>query len=126
MGFDFVAMDGFQMVVRDPFLEALIRVVSEPNGSSTARHAYEATCEWWDEHSQGPTGAELFESMFEPADWLAVIDDSGRPRANQEAQVQLLRDWFLLYWSRTGAISFIAGSDLVIRPGSPAFLTRES
>lgn len=126
MGFDRVAVDSFQMVVRDPFLEALIRVLSEPNGSSTARHAYLATCEWWDKHSQGPTAAELLESMFEPADWLAVIDDSGRPRANQEAQVQLLKDWFLLYWSRTGAISFIAGSDPAIRPGSSAGLPPES
>lgn len=126
MGFDLVAAQSFRMVVRDPFLEALINIVSEPNGSSTARQAYEATCEWWDEHSQGPTAAELLESMFEPADWLTVIEDSCRPRADQEAQIQLLRDWLLHYWSRTGAISFIAGNDLVIRPGSPAFVMRAS
>lgn len=113
------------MVVRDPFLEALINIVSEPNGSATARQAYETTCEWWDEHLQGPTAAELFESMFEPADWLTVISDPGRPRANQEAQLKLLRDWLLLYWCRTGAISLIAGADLVVRPGSAAFFMRE-
>ncbi|MDG8172282.1 hypothetical protein OK795_10715, partial [Streptococcus pneumoniae] len=61
-----------------PFLETLISVVSEPNGSSTAQQAYEATRDWWDEHSEGPTAAELLDAMFEPADWLSVIDDRNR------------------------------------------------
>ena len=60
--------------------------------------------------------------MFEPTDWLSVIEDHGRPRADQEAQLELLRDWLLLYWCRAGAICFIAGVDIVIRPGSPAFV----
>ena len=89
MGFALVDVDSFRMVVRDPFLEALISIVSEPNGSSTAQHAYEATCHWWDEHSEGPTATELFEAMFEPTDWLSVIEDHGRPRADQEAQLEL-------------------------------------
>ena len=37
MGFALVDVDTFRMVVRDPFLEALISIVSEPNGSSTAQ-----------------------------------------------------------------------------------------
>ena len=122
MGFALVDVDTFRMVVRDAFLEALISIVSEPNGSSTAQHAYEATCHWWDEHSEGPTATELFEAMFEPTDWLSVIEDHSRPRADQEAQLELLREWLLLYWCRTGAISFVAGVDMVIRPGSPAFV----
>ncbi|MCG7413469.1 MULTISPECIES: hypothetical protein [Microbacterium] len=125
MGFDLVDVRAFQMVARDPFLEMLIGIVSEPNGSSTARHAYEATCEWWDEHREGPTATELLDSMFEPDDWLTVIEDPGRPRATQEAQLQLLRDWLLQYWTRVGAISFISGVDSVIRPGSPAFVQRD-
>lgn len=108
------------MTVRDPFLEALISVVSEPNGSSTAQQAYEAARDWWDEHSEGPTAEELLDSMFEPTDWLSVIDDHNRPVAGQQAQLELLRSWLLLYWNKVGAISFVAGADLVIRPGSAA------
>lgn len=117
MGSDDIAIPSFHMVVRDPFLEALIRIVSEPNGSSTAHHAYEITRDWWDDHARGPTAAELLDSMFEPADWLAVIDDSESPRATQQVQVKLLREWLLLYWARIGAISFVAGVDAVLRPG---------
>ncbi|MER7525147.1 hypothetical protein ABTZ44_16795 [Microbacterium oxydans] len=113
-----VEVESFHLAVRDPFLEALIRVVSEPNGSSTAQQAYEATRDWWDEHSAGPTAGELLDAMFEPTDWLSVIDDHNRPLAGQEAQVELMRSWLLLYWCRLGAISFVAGVDLVVRPGT--------
>lgn len=122
MGFDLVDVGGFQMAARDPFLEALIAIVSEPNGLPTAQHAYEAARDWWDEHSQGPTPAELLDAMFEPDDWLTVIADQERPRGDQEAHLQLLRDWLLLYWCRTGAISFIAGAGEVVRPGSRALV----
>lgn len=118
MATQLVEVESFQMAVRDPFLEALISVVSEPNGSSTAQQAYETTREWWDRHSEGPTVAELLDAMFEPADWLSVIDDRNRPLAGQEAQLDLMRSWLLLYWFRLGAISFVAGVDLVIRPGA--------
>lgn len=111
------------MAVRDPFLEMLISVASEPNGSSTAQQAYETTRDWWDEHSEGPTAAELLDAMFEPADWLSVIDDHNRPLAGQQAQLELMRDWLLLYWCRLGAINFVAGVDLVVRPGSAVRLT---
>lgn len=120
MGFDLVDVGGFRMAARDPFLEALIAIVSEPNGLSTAQHAYEAARDWWDEHSRGPTPAELLDAMFEPHDWLTVIADQERPRGDQEAHLQLLRDWLLLYWCRTGAISFTAGAGEVVRPGSLA------
>ena len=120
MGFDLVDVGGFQMAARDPFLEALIAIVSEPNGLSTAQHAYEAARDWWDEHSQGPTPAELLDAMFEPHDCLTVIADQERPRGDQEAHLQLLRDWLLLYWCRTGAISFTTGAGEVVRPGSLA------
>lgn len=126
MGFDLVDVGGFQMAARDPFLEALIAIVSEPNGLSTAQHAYEAARDWWDEHSQGPTPAELLDAMFEPDDWLTVIADQERPRGDQEAQLQLLRDWLLLYWCRTGAISFTTGAGEVVRPGSLALAQPES
>ena len=123
MAMQLVEVETFQMAARDPFLETLISVVSEPNGSSTAQQAYEATRDWWDEHSEGPTVAELLDAMFEPADWLSVIDDRNRPLAGQEAQRELLRSWLLLYWGRIGAISFVAGVDLVVRPGSAPFAT---
>lgn len=126
MATQLVEVESFQMAVRDPFLEALISVVSEPNGLSTAQQAYETTCDWWDEHSEGPTIAELLDAMFEPADWLGVIDDHKRPLAGQEAQLELMRSWLLLYWCRLGAISFVAGVDLVVRPGSAAFLRGEA
>jgi len=29
-----------------------------------------------------------------------------------------MRSWLLLYWCRLGAISFVAGVDLVVRPGA--------
>ena len=60
--------------------------------------------------------------MFEPADWLGVIADHNRPVAGQEAQLELMRSWLLLYWCRLGAISFVAGVDLVVRPGAAVLL----
>ncbi len=123
MATQLVEVEPFQMAVRDPFLEALISVVSEPNGSSTAQQAYETTRDWWDEHSEGPTAAELLDAMFEPADWLSAIDDHNRPLAGQEAQLDLMRSWLLLYWCRLGAISFVAGVDLVLRPGTAVLLS---
>ncbi|MEV8274318.1 hypothetical protein [Microbacterium sp. NPDC077184] len=125
MATQLVEVESFQMAVRDPFLEVLISLVGEPNGAPTALHAYETTCAWWDEHAEGPTADELLDSMFEPADWLIVIDDRGRPLSAQSAQLQLVRDWLLLYWCRLGAISFVAGVDLVVRPGSPALMAGE-
>ncbi|PZU47018.1 MAG: hypothetical protein DI566_06825 [Microbacterium sp.] len=125
MATQLVEVESFQMAVRDPFLEALISLVSEPNGSSTAQQAYETTRDWWDQHSDGPTVAELLDAMFEPADWLSVIADHNRPLAGQEAQVDLMRSWLLLYWCRLGAISFVAGVDLVVRPGSAPFASCE-
>lgn len=118
MATQLVDVESFQMAVRDPFLEVLLSLVTEPNGVSMAIHAYETTCAWWDEHAEGPTADELLNSMFEPTDWLLVVEDQGRPRFSQEAQLQLLRDWLLLYWSRVGAINFVAGVDRLIRPGS--------
>lgn len=122
MATQLVETESFQMPVRDPFLEVLISLVSEPNAVPTALHAYETTCAWWDEHAEGPTADELLDSMFEPADWLSVVEDRDSPCASQKAQLQILRDWLLLYWCRIGAISFVAGVDLVIRPGSRALL----
>lgn len=125
MEFELVDVRSFRMVVRDPFLEALISMISEPNGASTAAHAYETARDWWDEHTAGPTADELLDAMIEPDDWLAVIDDPGRPRADREAQLRLLREWLLLFWSRTGAISFVPGNDSVIRPGRLPFVRRQ-
>ena len=122
MATQLVEVESFQMTVRDPFLEALISVVSEPNGSSTAQQAFETTRDWWDKHSDGPTVVELLDAMFEPADWLSVIEDRNRPLAGQEAQLELMRSWLLLYWCRLGAISFVAGVDLVVRPGAAVLL----
>ncbi len=123
MATQLVEVGSFQMAVRDPFLEALISVLSEPNGSSTAQQAFETTRDWWDKHSDGPTVAELLDAMFEPADWLSVIEDRNRPLAGQEAQLELMRSWLLLYWCRLGAISFVAGVDLVVRPGAAVLLS---
>lgn len=126
MAAQLVEVESFQMAVRDPFLDVLISLVAEPNGVPIALHAYETTCAWWDEHAEGPTADELLNSMFEPTDWLIVVDDFGRPRASQQAQLKVLRDWLLFYWCRTGAISFVAGVDMVVRPGSAAFLRGEA
>lgn len=126
MATQLVEVESFRMTVRDPFLDVLISLVAEPNGVPTALHAYETTCAWWDEHADGPTADELLDSMFEPADWLTVVEDRSRPRSAQEAQLQLLRDWLLLFWCRIGAISFIAGVDRVIRPGSPLLMSAET
>lgn len=113
-----VEVDAFRLATADPFLKALINLVAEPHGSETAKHAYDTAREWWDEHSAGPTRDELLAAMFEPNDWLTVVDDPNRPRAEREAQISLLRHWLVHYWARLGAISFLPGHDDVVRPGA--------
>lgn len=112
-----VVMPSFTIEVRDPFLDALIALVSEPHGSITADHASQVTREWWDEHDAGPSCDELFIAMFEPDDWCSVIRDPSRTLADREKQTALLRSWLVQYWARVGAISFVAGHDSVVRPG---------
>lgn len=107
----------FAIEVRDPFLDALITLVSEPHGSATADHATQVTREWWDEHGAGPSSDELLLAMFAPDDWSSVIDDPSRTLMDREAQTVLLRAWLLQYWARVGAISFVSGYDSVVRPG---------
>ncbi len=58
-----VVIPSFTIEVRDPFLDALIALVSEPHGSITADHASQVTREWWDEHDAGPSCDELFIAM---------------------------------------------------------------
>lgn len=121
-----VEVHSFRLAAADPFLAALINLMSEPRGSETAHHAFVTTCEWWEEHSAGPTREELLAAMFEPHDWLTVVDDPTRPRPEREAQVTLLREWIVHYWTRLGAITFVPGHDDVVRPGSTfAFVGEE-
>ena len=101
----------------DPFLDALLNLLAEPNGSSLAAHAYETTRDWWDEHAQGPTCDELLAAMFAPDDWREVIDDPSRPLPERQHQLALVRQWLIVSWARAGAISFVFGHDTVIRPG---------
>lgn len=114
---ELVEIPAFRLATRDPFLETLIRLMAEPNGSSLATHAYETTRDWWDEHAQGPTCDELLSAMFEPENWLEVIDDPSRPLAEREDQVALIRRWLIHVWARAGAISLVFGHDTVVRPG---------
>ena len=101
----------------DPFLDALLNLLAEPNGSSLAAHAYETTRDWWDEHAQGPTCDELLAAMFAPDDWREVIDDPSRPLPERQHQLTLVRQWLIVSWARAGAISVVFGHDTVIRPG---------
>ena len=101
----------------DPFLDALLNLLAEPNGSSLAAHAYETTRDWWDEHAQGPTCDELLAAMFAPDDWREVIDDPSRPLPERQHQLALVRQWLIVSWARSGAISVGFGHDTVIRPG---------
>jgi len=108
----------FRTLTPDPFLDALLDLLAEPNGSSLAAHAYETTRDWWDEHAQGPTCDELLAAMFAPNDWLEVIDDPSRPLPERQHQLALIREWLIVSWARAGAISVVFGHDTVIRPGS--------
>ena len=112
-----VELPSFTVLTRDPFLAALIDLISEPNGSTTADHACTTTREWWDEHGSGPTCDELFLAMFTPDDWSAVIDDPSRTALDRAAQIALLRAWLIHYWARLGAIAYVAGHDAEVRPG---------
>lgn len=112
-----VELPSFTLLMRDPFLSALIDLVSEPNGSATADHACITTREWWDEHGTGPTCDELLSAMFKPDDWSAVIDDPCRTALDRAAQIGLLRAWLIHYWSRLGVIAYVAGHDDEVRPG---------
>lgn len=114
-----VEVSSFKMLRRDPFLDALIGLVSEPQGSATADHASTTTREWWDKYGRGPSCDELLSAMFAPDDWLEVLVDPSRTSLEQRSQVELLRSWLVHYWSRLGAISFVAGHDSVVRPGRP-------
>ena len=107
----------FRTPTKDPFLEALLSLLAEPNGSSLAAHAYKTTRDWWDEHERGPTGDELLAAMFEPDDWREVIDDPSRPLPERQHQLALIRQWLIVSWARAGAISVVFGHDTVIRPG---------
>lgn len=101
----------------DPFLDALLLLLAEPNGSRLAAHAYETTRDWWNEHEQGPTCDELLAAMFEPDDWLEVFDDPSRPLVERECQISLVRQWLVHSWARAGAISMMFGRDTIVRPG---------
>lgn len=107
----------FRTLTPDPFLDTLLSLLSEPNGSSLAVQAYETARDWWDEHAQGPTCDELLAAMFEPDDWLEVIDDPSRPLPERRHQLALVRQWLIVSWARAGAISLVFGHDTVIRPG---------
>lgn len=107
----------FRTLTQDPFLEALLNLLAEPNGSSLAAHAYETARDWWDEHAQGPTGDELLTAMFAPNDWREVIDDPSRPLPERLHQIALVREWLIVSWARAGAISVVFGHDTKIRPG---------
>ena len=113
----FVEIPVFTMEVRDPFLDLLITLVSEPHGSVTADQASEVTREWWDKHGSGPSCDDLLTAMFAPDDWCSAIDDPSRTLMDREAQTVLLRAWLVHYWTRVGAISFVAGHDSIVRPG---------
>lgn len=110
-------IEAFTLAVVDPFLEVLIGTIEEPNGTETARNAGEATRRWWDEHGVGPTRAELMNEVFPNLDWATVITDSHRSLAHRREQGALVEAWFVSYWSRVGAISFVPGHDEVIAPG---------
>lgn len=107
----------FRTLTKDPFLEALLNLLAEPNGSSLAAHAYETTRDWWDEHERGPTGDELLAAMFAPDDWREVVDDPSRPLPERQHQLALVRQWLIVSWARAGAISVMFGYDTEIRPG---------
>lgn len=107
----------FRTLTKDPFLEALLNLLAEPNGSSLAAHAYETTRDWWDEHERGPTGDELLAAMFAPDDWREVVDDPSRPLPERQHQLALVRQWLIVSWARAGAISVVFGHDTTIRPG---------
>ncbi|MDY0909514.1 hypothetical protein [Microbacterium sp. CFBP9034] len=112
-----VEISSFTLLVHEPFLEALISLVAEPNGSAMADHACTTTREWWDEHGGGPTCDELLLAMFAPDDWASVFDDPSRTVFDRVAQIELLRGWLIHYWTRVGAIAFVAGLDSEVRPG---------
>lgn len=114
-----VEVPSFTLMVRDPVIEALINFVSEPNGSAMADHACDTTREWWDTHGSGPTCDELLLAMFTPDDWVSVIEDPSRTIYERIAQVELLRAWLIHYWTRVGAITYVAGLDSEVRPGRP-------
>lgn len=86
----------FRTLTKDPFLEALLNLLAEPNGSSLAAHAYETTRDWWDEHERGPTGDELLAAMFAPDDWREVVDDPSRPLPERQHQLALVRQWLIV------------------------------
>lgn len=117
MAADGVELPSFTLMTRDPFLHALIDLVSEPNGSATADHACTTTREWWDEHGAGPTCDELLLAMFTPGDWSEVISDPDRTALDRAEQLALLRAWLIHYWARLGAITYVAGYDSEVRPG---------
>ena len=114
---ELVEFPSFRTLTQDPFLETLLHLLAEPNGSSLATHAYETARDWWDEHASGPTCDELLAAMFEPDDWLEVFDDPSRPLAERKCQIDLVRRWLIHSWARAGAISVMFGSDCVVQPG---------
>lgn len=105
------------MALADPFLDALIGTIAEPEGSRIAARASEVARRWWDEHGDGPTPAELMEAVFPGLTFLEAIEDPKRTVAHRHQQATLLQDWLVSYWSRLGAVAYLPGHDATVLPG---------
>lgn len=112
------ASESFTLAADDPYLDALIGTIEEPQGSVTASLAGQLTAEWWDSHGAGPSCAELLNAVFSRTDWDQVIDDPSQTILQRRASGQLLQQWLISYWVRLGAIAFVPGHDEVFKPGT--------
>lgn len=112
------AGEAFVLAVDDPYLEALIGTIEEPQGSATASLAGRLTAEWWERHGKGPSCAELLDAVFRRTDREHLIEDSSQTVLQQRAHGQLLQQWLISYWARLGAIAFVPGHDEVFKPES--------
>lgn len=110
--------DAFILAVDDPYLDALIGTIEEPQGSATAALAGRLTAEWWECHGAGPSSSELLNAVFTRTDWDHLIEDSGQTILQRRAHGHLLQQWLISYWARLGAIAVVPGHDEVFKPGT--------
>lgn len=110
--------EAYSLAVADPFLDALIGTIAEPQGRCTALNVGEVVRQWWNDRGDGPTPAELMSAVFPGLSLIETIEDSKRTVAHRQQQVTLLQDWLISYWSRLGAVSYLPGHDEKVLPGS--------
>lgn len=110
--------EAYVLAVEDPYLEALIGTIEEPQGSATASLAGRLTAEWWESHGVGPSRVELLNAVFARTDWDHVIEDPSQTILQRRAHGDLLQQWLISYWARLGAIAVVPGHDEVFKPGA--------